>query len=718
MTLNAPTAAVKAICDPPISYVDEEAIYHVSIVDTTPNRDENHQYHTVVRVCVDETPQQRSSRQSPLIKQSAKAHICTVEYSPLPQQNGNSPHILPALHSSLEQSFSVTWSSSAVTGGSYCLIPIKFRNLSRSGNVSLKLFVGTERIQIIDATLSRAEQYEESFACVRLFSGGDAQITRAAEVVHVEHKILDLQNAIEQANVALDETKLAQKSTDDALASNIKAEKGTTKKRKASIKTDSVCRLTKEYASLANKLSFARKSLSSVRPVQVFRPVVSVPGEQPQFHMPSQQTKYSIASPQIIRKDKGSKNAKAEYAPTDQKVMERLDQSCCNTNNLNSKIPAIAAKAAEKRRPTSVACFYVRPEHLPNANYIAIYLSRQDFPSLLSAIASKLHVHVGTIGTIYYYDQRMTPVVVNEKTVGTIIHEQDLIVRLPNVANNVPELCDASKLEVPFTGGFCNNHPSIFDQYLAMPLEDCYGTSVDSLSEFADDTSISMSQMFARCSTAMTTLSSDDGMYYEKDHVQPQFVLGEQGIDYANYAFDATSNVAMPTICLSSAPTPSTLQLSATTPEPRQIFAPQAKTLQMTAIEERFAIDAVHSVKDETEATKAFPPRCSPPVSRTRAAKRPTSLRNYKALGSMRNSDIDSDNSRPSQTDNEVVNALERNRLAAMKCRITRKEKEARLQELSREKSEVNAELKKEIRHLEAEIAEAKGLLKMHVGCL
>ena len=79
--------------------------------------------------------------------------------------------------------------------------------------------------------------------------------------------------------------------------------------------------------------------------------------------------------------------------------------------------------------------------------------------------------------------------------------------------------------------------------------------------------------------------------------------------------------------------------------------------------------------------------------------------------------DVDGKIPKPGQIDQDAAYALERNRLAAMKCRVTRKEKETRLQDLSKEKLEMNEELKYEIRRLEAEISEAKGLLKMHVAC-
>lgn len=354
-----------------------------------------------------------------------------------------------------------------------------------------------------------------------------------------------------------------------------------------------------------------------------------------------------------------------------------------------------------------MVCFYVRPEHLPNADYIAIYLSDQDFPSLLSAISSKLQIPMDTIGTIYYYDQQMTPVVVNDISIKSLSHEQDFIVRLPWLAKHLSELPAEAQYQSAFPPEGFSDHASMFDQYLTIPLEGSYATSVGSWSDFTDDASMSMSHMFAQS----TTLSPAGELHFEGSHIHHS-VLGEQGIDYARYEFDAV----LPTMSLSSTPMQSTLQLAAPIPDIMQTLPPQAEIVEISAIEERLVSGTACPVNEELAETR-FPPSHSPPASRTHTAGRPTSLRNYQRPPSVENRNFDGKTPNPGQTDQDTAYALERNRLAAMKCRVTRKEKETRLQELSKEKLEMNEELKYEIRRLEAEISEAKGLLKMHVVC-
>jgi hypothetical protein len=299
----------------------------------------------VVRVCLDDEPQESSSRQLTASENSANFNICTIEYAPFPPQNGSSPQILPTLHSSLEKSFSVTWSSSTVTGGSYCLIPINFRNFSGPGNVALKLLVGTERIQMIDVTLSCAEQYEESFARIRLFSGGDAQKTRAAEIADVEHQIIALQHAIEQTKMTREKATPAQSSKNDAPARQSKSEKTATKKRKVSTDIHPTSACMKDHASLTSKLLITRQRLSTMRPVQVFRAVVSVQGQQPQFHMPSQQTKVSNSGAQGNRTCRESKNTKTP------RTSKRKSASP------SSKIPTATAETSRRRRPSPSTSF-------------------------------------------------------------------------------------------------------------------------------------------------------------------------------------------------------------------------------------------------------------------------------------------------------------------------------------------------------------------------
>lgn len=198
---------------------------------------------------------------------------------------------------------------------------------------------------MIDATLSRAEQYEESFARIRLFSGGDAQETRAAEIADVERQIIALQHAIEQTKMTPTKATSAQSIKNDASACQGKSEKSATKKRKASTDLQPTSACMKDQASLTSKLLTTRQRLSAVRPVQVFRPVVSVQGQQPQFHMPSQQTKVSNAGAQGSRTCSESKNTKT------------LRTSMYKSVNPSSKIPTATAETSRRRRPSPSTSF-------------------------------------------------------------------------------------------------------------------------------------------------------------------------------------------------------------------------------------------------------------------------------------------------------------------------------------------------------------------------
>jgi hypothetical protein len=271
--------------------VDQDVVYHLSILDPTPSWKGTYQYRTVIRVALDDESQQPSSRPYASCRKSTAPHFCTLEYVPFLRGVESLPN-LPTLYSSLEKSFSVTWTSNAATGGSYCLIPIKFRSAKRRGSIALKLIVGTEKLRIIDATMSYAEKYEEGFACVRLFSEGDAQAERAADIAQVEHTIKGLQAAMERVNDEKGEIKLTQKNRDKAFTRPNDIVKWMTQKSEVGGGTESVTTQIEQHANLAQELLSAHKRLSLVRPVQVFRAVVSAQDEHSQFHMPSQQVKH------------------------------------------------------------------------------------------------------------------------------------------------------------------------------------------------------------------------------------------------------------------------------------------------------------------------------------------------------------------------------------------------------------------------------------------
>jgi hypothetical protein len=268
-----------------------------------------HQYHTVVRVCLDDgNPPQTVPPQSAPSNRPDKDHTCTIEYAPYMRERESSLHNISALHSSQEGCFSVTWSSSLITGASYCLVPVKFCNMGMPGNFTLKLFVGTERIRVIDTNVSCAEQYQESFALIRLFSEGDAQAACTAKVTEVDEMISELGSAIAKANHDIDECKLKCK-PGKTLTPHRQNDARSAQKRKALTDTKTLSSLVKERDGLALKLSAARTRLASVRPVQVFRPVISAQGGQPSFHMPSQQVRYSTPANRLKTQSKNGKKA-------------------------------------------------------------------------------------------------------------------------------------------------------------------------------------------------------------------------------------------------------------------------------------------------------------------------------------------------------------------------------------------------------------------------
>lgn len=320
---------------------------------------------------------------------------------------------------------------------------------------------------------------------------------------------------------------------------------------------------------------------------------------------------------------------------------------------------------------------------------MAVYLSKQDYASLLSAIASKLQIPISTIGPIYHYDQNMTPVVVNETSITLMPHEQDFIVRLGWNAAQPPVSPFEAQQQLLCAPDVFNHHANGFDQYLTVPLGDSYTPSAESWSDFTDDASMSVGHMVAHS----VAISPDGGLPYEKPQFLHQNGVGEQWIDYASYTVDAI----LPMMSLSSTPIDSTLHLGT--------LPPQAEILQMTDFENR--LDQVTAPPLKAVSTNE--------ETRLHNGRRPASSQHYRHPPSAERTDIEA---RSEKIDQDTAYALERNRLAAVKCRLTRKQKETRLQDLSKEKLEMNTELKREVMRLEAEITEAKMLLKMHNTCV
>jgi hypothetical protein len=331
----------------------------------------------------------------------------------------------------------------------------------------------------------------------------------------------------------------------------------------------------------------------------------------------------------------------------------------------------------------------------------------------------------------------MTRVVVNETTITSLSHEQDLIVQLPWVANNLPGFPVEANFQPPYTGDVSDfssylsldetninqnehvldsNCASTFDQYFALPFKGPFGASVDSWSEFTNDTSTSMNQMFTQCSTAKSTVLSDDGLHYEEDPFQHQLILGESNIENASYACDAAPGIEIPTMCLSSAPAQDTLQLSTSIWKSQQTLVPQPEVLHLSAVEGASLNDSTNSIDKELAVIEPLPPKYIPPVVRKYVKKQSPRLKD-KICPPRKYNSTDSDI--PKQgVGNRGVLVRERNKIAAAKCRFSRKEKEARLPELIEEKSQLNIGLKLEISLLEAQVAEIRSFLQYHANCV
>lgn len=307
----------------------------------------------------------------------------------------------------------------------------------------------------------------------------------------------------------------------------------------------------------------------------------------------------------------------------------------------------------------------------------------------------------------------MTPVVVNENTIKLVSHEQDLIVRLPRFEKQCPELSMEAQHQFSSAAEHFDDYASTFDHYLTLPPEEPYATSAGTWSDIADDTSMSISHTFARS----TTMSPDAGVHHEGYNPQCRMISGEQEVDYAGYAFDTHKNAAVPASCLPSVSTLQVPQLAAPYLLPPGNLPSQVR--RACAVENmRHALYAPSERTVPTD-TKTAPPSYSSSAPRLFAAEASLSLRENELPPTTERRDIELETPKHSklQLDKAAANSLERNRLAAMKCRSNRKEKVTKLQELSTKKLELNTALRYEIQRLNAEITEAKGLLKIHVGC-
>jgi Basic region leucine zipper/CP2 transcription factor len=669
--------------DLPISYVDQDVVYHLSILDTGSSCGGPFTYHTVVRVCREDDQLQQSSRASTPSKKPTKDGVYTIEYAPISQDTNNPSPIQPILHSCFRDSFSVTWSLNAVTGGSYCLIPIKLRTAGTRQSVNLKLYVGTERIRAVDATVSMAERYQESFARIKLFAQKDAQNELAQEIANVEQNISELELVIAQARRVAVAPSVQPKNTRNSRTSR-DTPKGKTDKQDSQVGSEHV-------EELSNKLLAARKVISSVRPVQVFRLVVPEDGEHKPFHIPCEQKKSSKNSTSSGSVRKGCKRTKVVSL----QVSHQKRSTSRRTSPVSSQSPVYVARI---QPPPPVAtppmCFYVRPEHLPGASYRAIYPAEQSYGGVVASISSKFEVDIADIGLIYFYNENMAPVIVDDSSFLSLRQEQDLIVQFPfemhSFSGQTMQPLGTTLPSNPHSHDFGgvygyrdayrpNDSSNMFDHYLSAwttsRQDDSYGDSVDSWSEITD-----MTSSFTRCSTAQTSMPSED-ICMDSNYVRDPISVGTEVVDRVDYDFRGLS------FAFGQPQAPESVH-SLTSEDPSILRSQSTATpIRSTGTSEK----AVRVSNNEAPAD-LIPPSINPPVT---------------APGSL----LDSDAMSPCK------DSLEKNRVAAAKCRLSRKAREQGLIQKLKEKAEQNAKLRKEVSSLETQVREVRELVASHNTC-
>lgn len=555
----------------------------------------------------------------------------------------------------------MTWSSNAVTGGSYCLIPIKLHTAGTQQRANLKLYVGTERIKAIDATMSLADPYQESFARVKLFAQRQAQNQHEEEIAAMETKSIELERAIAH---------LEQRTTAEQTMLRDRPKRNTSKDTCGLQKRDS------KAEGLMNELVVARRLMSSMRPVQVFRLVVPEEGEVKPFHIPSEQKssfKASTASASV-RKDR--KRARVDSG---QSLLVNPSRSAKKTSRHISPVSVPKIQPPPSLTAPS-KCFYIRPEHLPEASYRAIYPNEQSYAGLVLSISSKFELAIADIGLIYFYNGDMAPIVVDEASFPTLHQEQDLIVQFPFVMHSSGQTTQ-SLLNMPngfhhvYDNRSAHDSGNVFDQYLSTWItprnDESYGDSVDSWSEITDE--VYMKDSFTRCSTAQTSLTSED-QYMDSSYIQNSIAVDSEIDRPVDYNF----------------------------------HGPAFAFTQLQAPECAYSITSEDMSTHRSQSTM------------TQIRSTTTSERNFE-VGKMEVplTDMSSVVEPMIPAPEKILesDAMEKNRVAAAKCRLSRKAREKQLVDKSREQAERNAKLRKEVSSLEAQVREVRELLAAHNTC-
>ncbi|KAJ5645117.1 hypothetical protein N7507_011128 [Penicillium longicatenatum] len=183
--LQAPTAMTNENGDPPLTYLNKEQVYYLTILDSTPpaTSDKVITYRTFVRISFD-LEQARSSPAACWIlwkegrgmnpERPQEEPACAVEYA-----GGDSPHF--KLEQKCFDGFCVTWTADPSAGFNACHIPIWFNFLStdftRSKGVRgspVRLCAKTEQQTTFD-NLQTSPESEVCFCKIQVFRDHGAE---------------------------------------------------------------------------------------------------------------------------------------------------------------------------------------------------------------------------------------------------------------------------------------------------------------------------------------------------------------------------------------------------------------------------------------------------------------------------------------------------------------------------------------------------------------
>lgn len=118
-------------------------------------------------------------------------------------------------------------------------------------------------IRVVDTEVSDAEDCHESFALVKLFREGNAQLARQVEIIELEQQMRRPDLAIAQTGFNTDEARLKEKHIDQALGDRNEAENRTFPMGKT-LNTDLISMTVETKLDLLDNLSALRSRRTSM----------------------------------------------------------------------------------------------------------------------------------------------------------------------------------------------------------------------------------------------------------------------------------------------------------------------------------------------------------------------------------------------------------------------------------------------------------------------